>query len=333
MQASSVCPSCHWSGPFESEVCPQCGNSASYQETMHPLPSALREEVLAKAEREWSTAAKALPSTHLRFEVFLLKVARIIKKQIPPFSVLSDEIREEIRQLLENLKWQDLFLACACAEGDNVAWEIFQKRYQSTIRKTALHALGNAAQAQELADTLATDLFLPSQPGASKGDNKIGQYHGMGSLEGWLKVVIHRLAIDRFRIQSRSVSLEDLEVEPVSNASHVQPDCSIVAFDTHKCWQMVSRCLTDALSELTIQDRLVLNMYYLQDLSLKDIGRWLQVHESTASRLLDRLKTDLRKAVGQQLQKEFKVKKNEVRHVIQLAQSHLEIDLKKILTE
>ncbi|MGH9961465.1 MAG: RNA polymerase sigma factor [Pyrinomonadaceae bacterium] len=300
---------------------------------MLPVPLALRQEVKAKAEREWSMAARALPRVDLRFDIFLVKLAQIIKKQIPSSSMLSDETREELDELLTNLRWQELFLACACANGDDAAWEIFQNRYQSSIRKTAVRALGNASQAQELAETLATDLYLPSQPGASKGENKIGQYHGMGSLEGWLKVVIHRLVIDRFRFQSRSVSLEDMEVEPVSNASHVQPDRSIQEFDTHKCLQMVSRCLTDALAQLTTQERLVLNMYYLQDLNLKAIAKWLKVHESTASRLIDRLKTDLRKAVGHQLQKEFKVKKNEVRHVIQLAQSHLEIDLKKMLTE
>jgi DNA-directed RNA polymerase specialized sigma24 family protein len=96
---------------------------------------------------------------------------------------------------------------------------------------------------------------------------------------------------------------------------------------------MVSRTLSDALARLNTQERLVLNLYYLQDTSLKDIGKWLRVHESTVSRMIDRLRARLRKAVSGQLEKEYRIPKKEIPHVIQLAQSHLEIDLKEILAE
>jgi RNA polymerase sigma-70 factor len=336
MQASSVCPSCNGSRPFESEVCPRCGNSASEQDSfLSALPPAIREHIREKTEREWRLATTAQPAICLSFEDFLLKLGQIISKQLPmEFSnELPSKTAQEIQVLLENLKWQELFLTTACANGDAAAWNIFRDQYQCAIRKTALRALGNAAQAEDLAETLATDLFLPHQPSVSKGDNKIGQYHGMGSLEGWIKVVIHRLAIDRFRIPRRSVSLEELEVEPASMAPYVQADRFVQDLDTHKALIMVSRSLSGALARLNTQERLVLNLYYLQDTSLKDIGRWLRVHESTVSRMIDRLRASLRKAVSGQLQKEYGIPKKEISHVIQLAQSHLEIDLKEILAE
>jgi hypothetical protein len=71
----------------------------------------------------------------------------------------------------------------------------------------------------------------------------------------------------------------------------------------------------------------------LQQITLKEIGVLLKVHESTASRTLDRLKTQLLASVSDHLQEKFKIKKGEVRHLIGLAWSHIELDLKQILTE
>jgi RNA polymerase sigma-70 factor len=331
MQASSVCPSCHGLEPPNSEVCPGCGRSANANSAL-ALPPERLAELRSKAEREWSLAGKAFPRIRLRFETFLLKVSNIIRKQLPIESASASSVKD-VQDLLENLRWQELFLATACAGGDEAAWEIFRTQYQSVIRKTALRALGNTADAQELADTLLTDLFLPSTPGSSKGDNKIGQYHGMGSLEGWIKVVIHRLAIDRFRIQQKNVSLEDLAVEPASTEPARQTSHSIEHFEMQKALAMVSGSLTAALAQLSTQEKLVLNLYYLQNVNLKEIGKWLKVHESTVSRLLERLKAQLRKAVNKRLQDEFKIKKVEIPHIIELAHSHLEIDLRTILSD
>jgi RNA polymerase sigma-70 factor, ECF subfamily len=296
------------------------------------LPPELFDELRSKAEWEWSLAAKAYPGICLSFETFVLKVCNIIRRQLPLEAAGASSVRA-VQDFLESLRWQELFLTTACAAGDEAAWEIFHTQYQPTIRRTALRALGNSADAQELADTLLTDLFLPSPAGAAKGDSKIGQFHGMGSLEGWIKVVIHRLAIDRFRTQKKDVSLEDLVVEPASTEPARQTTHSMEHFETQRALEMVSGSLTRALAQLSTQEKLVLNLYYLQNVNLKGIGQWLKVHESTVSRLLDRLKAQLRKAVNRQLQDEFKIKKVEIPHIIQLAQSHLEMDLKTILSD
>ena len=44
------------------------------------------------------------------------------------------------------------------------------------------------------------------------------------------------------------------------------------------------------------------------------------------------MKTQLQKSVNKQLQEKFKVRKTEVPHLIELAQGHMEIDLKRILS-
>ena len=236
-----------------------------------------------------------------------------------------------MRSLLATFQWRELYLASACTRGDPAAWEIFHQQYLPIIRRTAQRALGNPAHAEELAASIITDLFLPNLP-ESPGSSKIAQYHGIGSLEGWIKVVIHRLAIDRFRSQRKQVSFEDLDQELCSMAPHGQADHTLKQRDMREAGRKVSVCLAEALNQRTTEEKLALKMYYLQGATLKEIGTWLRVHESTASRMIEKLRGELRKQVVRQLEAKFNVKKNEVAQVIDLAAEELQMDLKSILS-
>lgn len=256
---------------------------------------------------------------------------RIAEKHVRSLAGGNISQEQTVLQLLDSLKWSELFLTTACAAGDSAAWESFREQYRSIIHGAALKTSTSVSDAAELSDTLLTDLFLPQESGI--GESKIAQYHGLGSLEGWIKVVVHRMAIDQIRLHRRDVPIEELEAELPSSSAHSQADETVKERDTHRAQNMVSQCLTAALERLDAEERLVLNLYYLNSVNLKGIGRFLKSHESTASRLLERLKTRLHKSVTKQLQEQFKVRKSEVPHLIELAQGHLEIDLKKILSQ
>ena len=330
MHASSICPACNQPGTFD-EVCSNCGrNTASPQHRLLGRPQ-LVAAIHSRVEKEWRLASQKHSQLSLPLQRFAEKVLRIAEKHVSGLATGDVSPEQTVEQLLDNLKWSDLFLTTACAAGDSLAWEVFRRQYRSVIHIAALKTSTSASEAAELSDTLLTDLFLPHESG--RGESKIAQYHGLGSLEGWIKVVVHRMAIDQIRLHQRDVSIEELEVELPSNSAHGKADESIKERDTHRARDMVSQCLTTALEQLSAQERLVLNLYYLEGVNLKGIGQFLKAHESTASRLLDRLKTQLQKSVNKQLQEKFKVRKTEVPHLIELAHGHLEIDLKRILSQ
>ena len=328
MHASSMCPACNLPRAVD-EVCPNCG-----RDTALPRHSLLMPELVApirvRVEREWHIASRTHSQVTLPPQQFAEKVVRVAEKHVSSLATGDVSQEQTVLQLLDNLKWSDLFLTTACAAGDSAAWEVFRTQYRSVIHSAALKTSTSASEAAELSDTLLTDLFLPHESG--HGESKIAQYHGLGSLEGWIKVVVHRMAIDQIRLHRRDVPIEELEGELPSNSAHSKADESIRERDTHRARDMVSQCLTAALEQLNAQERLVLNLYYLNGVNLKGIGQFLKAHESTASRLIERLKTQLQKSVNKQLQEKFKVRKTEVPHLIELAQGHLEIDLKKILS-
>jgi RNA polymerase sigma-70 factor len=329
MHASSMCPACNLPRAVD-EVCPNCGRNTElprHSLSMPELVAPIRERV----EREWHIASRTHSQVTLPLQQFAEKVVRVAEKHVSSLATGDVSQEQTVLQLLDNLKWSDLFLTTACAAGDSAAWEVFRTQYRSVIHSAALKTSTSASEAAELSDTLLTDLFLPHESG--HGESKIAQYHGLGSLEGWIKVVVHRMAIDQIRLHRRDVPIEELEGELPSNSAHSKADESIRERDTHRARDMVSQCLTAALEQLNAQERLVLNLYYLNGVNLKGIGQFLKAHESTASRLIERLKTQLQKSVNKQLQEKFKVRKTEVPHLIELAQGHLEIDLKKILSQ
>ena len=292
--------------------------------------SELVASMQARVETEWHVASRTYSQVTLPLQQFAKKVLLVAEKHVSRLAT-EDAQEQAVLQLFDNLRWSDLFLTTACAAGDSAAWEVFRRQYRSVIQIAALKASASASEAAELSDTLLTDLFLPHESG--RGESKIAQYHGLGSLEGWIKVVVHRMAIDQIRLHRRDVPIEDLEGELPSNSAHGRTDESIKERDTHRARDMVSQCLTTALEQLNAKERLVLNLYYLNGVNLKGIAQFLKAHESTASRLLDRLKTQLHKSVSKQLQEKFKVRKAEVPLLIELALGHIEIDLKRILSQ
>jgi hypothetical protein len=65
------------------------------------------------------------------------------------------------------------------------------------------------------------------------------------------------------------------------------------------------KALSAALAGLTPRERMLLACYYVDQLTLAEIGRVLREHESTVSRQLERMRRALRESVTQALQREI----------------------------
>lgn len=60
----------------------------------------------------------------------------------------------------------------------------------------------------------------------------------------------------------------------------------------------LTNIVTDLISELNDRKRLVLNLYYVEELNLKEIGAVIGVKESRVSQILSSIVTDLRENVA-----------------------------------
>jgi len=215
----------------------------------------------------------------------------------------------DIEVYLKSLHLEDLALACACSEGIEKAWEFFIAHFRQDLRNAAsamLRGSGRAdnARAEELADSLYAELYGVRSSADGRRKSLFEYFHGRSKLSTWLRAVLAQKQVDLFRTSGRTVSLEaEMEGEaPRELASRTE---SVPADPDREMYiGRFERALSTSLANLTPRERMILACYYVDQLTLAEIGRLLREHESTVSRHLERLRRALREGVTQALRRE-----------------------------
>ena len=207
----------------------------------------------------------------------------------------------DLARYLRGLHLDDLALACACSVGDERAWEHFVREHRPVLYRAA-DALAPGGSARELADSLYADLYgIRERDG--KRQSLFRYFHGRSSLATWLRAVLAQRHVDAIRAGRRLDPLPDDDSTDVSvRVSSVSPDP-----DRTRYLALVQRALTIAVSMLTSKDRLRLECYYSQELTLAQTGRILQEHEATVSRQLAKTRQTLRRELERHLRQEHRL--------------------------
>ena len=247
----------------------------------------------------------------------------------------------EINKFIDDMQADDLCLIIACERGDESAWNDLVERFTSTVRSAARSASANEDAAEDLAQSIWAELYgLRVRDDGSRA-SKLAYYSGRGSLAGWLRAVVAQLSVDTFRKQSKLVQTEeDADLDRLAREAPVSEVSSFAVRAVSNPEQSLSNrfaetdlqtALGKAIRELAAEDRLLVNLYYFDNLRLREAGVVLGVHEATASRRLTRIQTDLRKRVGQILidERGWTAAETE-RSFVEVAQ-HLDTDLEALI--
>src|SRR6185436_3320094 len=146
---------------------------------------------------------------------------------------------------------------------------------------------------------------------------------------------------DQYRKQSKFVQIEETrEFENLAEESTNHSGSDQVVHHAENPEELltekqtgedVSAALRTAINSFEPEDKLILKLYYFDDLKLKDIAATFGYHEATASRKLARIQTDVRKAVEKELKKNHGWSDNEVKKYLADAASKLGVGLEKML--
>jgi RNA polymerase sigma-70 factor (ECF subfamily) len=213
-------------------------------------------------------------------------LADIVKQRNPA----SDAVTEH--GFLASLRLEELVLARACANGNDLAWEVFLTRYRATLYETSYKIARIESTARTLADSMYAELYGVDSKGQQR-TSKLLYYQGRGSLQGWLRTVLAQEHINRYRRAKREASL-DAAVE--DGAQFTAPDPEIFVADPR-----VESAVAAELAELDSGERFLLAAYYLDRWTLAEIAKLQGVHESTVSRKLERAVSGVRKRLRQRL--------------------------------
>lgn len=212
----------------------------------------------------------------------------------------------EVEAYLRSLHLEDLALACACSEGKEKAWEFFIAHFRQDLRRAASAMLRGSGQAddvraEELADSLYADLYGVRSGKDGKRKSLFEYFHGRSKLSTWLRAVLAQRQVDLFRVSAKTVSLDaETDDEPPRELAG-RTDLVSADPDREKYLSRFDKALSSALAVLKPRERMILSCYYVDQLTLAEIGRLLREHESTVSRQLERTRRALREGVTNSL--------------------------------
>lgn len=248
----------------------------------------------------------------------------------------------DVRTFVDELRADDLCLVLACEKNDSAAWEFLVSTQDSTVRSAARKIASSAEDADDLASSIWAELYGLKHDADGKLKSKLSYYSGRGSLGGWLRAIVAQLAIDEFRKQSKLVQVEEPRefdnlasesTEKQENRGFLsQRDNPEDIFGDKQMTGDVSKALKTAIASLGDEDRLLLKLYYFDEMKLKDLGAMFGYHEATASRKLARIQVDLRKTVEKTLREVHRWSEEEVRRYLTETASKLGISLERLVT-
>jgi RNA polymerase sigma-70 factor (ECF subfamily) len=262
------------------------------------------------------------PRWNLTRESFARALDRSVSSR---FATEAGATPQALSNYVDSLNLEELALACACAEGQVSAWSFFLECYRPGLRAAARVIAGNDS-GEDLSDSIYAELYgLEERDGCRR--SLFDYFHGRSRLSTWLRSILSQRNIDRARATKRIRPLEEAD----EAVSAVRPVRDPEDPERRRFAEMAQSALALAIGRLAPPDRLRLSAYYLQRLTLAQIGRLTGEHEATVSRRLDRIRRDLRSAVERLLRETHHLGDAQVRACLDAALDDVGLNLDAVL--
>lgn len=171
----------------------------------------------------------------------------------------------------------DLELAAACRTGEPQAQRALWKRYKNRMYGVCLRLAASPQEAEDWLQEAFIQVF-----------RHIEKYRGEGSLEGWVRRIVVRTAIQHLKLQRlKTTGLDDETLERLlfENA------------ETDAGERDEPGRLVELLQQLPPGFRAVLNLYVLEERSHEEIARELNITVGTSKSQLSRAKAFLKRLI------------------------------------
>jgi RNA polymerase sigma-70 factor (ECF subfamily) len=208
----------------------------------------------------------------------------------------------------------DLFLACACAEGVSNAIERFEEKLLPELERGFAKVTATPEERAEAKQQLLERLFV-------KG--KIADYAATGPLALWVRVAalrtLHNVVVRKPK--ETSIETELLDALP---AESVDPEL----LHLQNLYRAAFReAFAAGLAVLSVEDRALLHQRFIGGLTQQQLAAAYQVHVNTIARWLEKAREKLESAIHRDLELRLKVNRDELKSILRLVRSQLDISL------
>jgi len=293
------------------------------------------------------------PNFGVGYATFKASLQKTIDKYLA--APLADNSHpDEINQLLEHIQADDLFMALACAGGNERAWWEFDQQHRSYLERVARHLAKTEIEAQEVTDIVYVELYGTRVVDGERV-SKFGTYSGRGSLRGWLRTVIWHSLVDLHRSSPDEVSLDEMTETVGEGPAHASfadaapggEDDMVDHIVRERYRKVTVIAIETAFASLDEHEKLLLLFYHVENLKLREIARmveneasplrgWFQrksrtrdqnpsgrIHESTIMRWLEKSYARILQLFRAELQTNHGLTLEEIEICIELATQDL----------
>jgi len=218
-----------------------------------------------------------------------------------------------VAQGLAGLKTGDLYLACACLQGDPSAIAAFDRAHLAQVDQAAASLRLGPDVATELKQVLRERLFTGSSP-------RIAEYGGRGDLGRWLRAAATRAGLDLLRARGREpAAASDALTELVFKGA--DPEIELMKRQYGDAFRAA---MADAMASLEAEERNDLRLYYVDGLNLNELGSLHRVNASTISRRLAKSRQRLLERTQEVLRQKLQISEAQVESILRLIGSQLD---------
>lgn len=170
-----------------------------------------------------------------------------------------------------------------CKRGDEGCQKWVFDKFYGKLLGACLRYARNYEEAKDFA-----------QEGLIKAYEKIGDYSGKGSFEGWLKRIVINGAIDKLRKKKPSVfSIDKFEGYDLEDEDEQDDEGLYKGIDQKK--------ILAAIQDLPPAYQTVFNLYVLENMTHKEIAEELEISVGTSKSNLAKARAKLKKALKKYL--------------------------------
>jgi RNA polymerase sigma-70 factor (ECF subfamily) len=185
---------------------------------------------------------------------------------------------EDPMQGLRALNAIDLYVTCACAQGDARAIVALEQRYFRDLDAALRRLRVSPSLMDEAKQALRQELFVPA-PGSAPA---IANYSGRGQLRRWLRIIAVRAARRLARAGDMTIPMDD-HLTAVLPSPEEDPELLHLK---RRYGEAFRAAFSDALRALPEQERLLLRQHFVDRLTLDELGARHGVHRATVARRL-----------------------------------------------
>jgi RNA polymerase sigma-70 factor, ECF subfamily len=223
---------------------------------------------------------------------------------------------------LAAVRSSDLYLACACAGGDQEALAIFDRRYLGEIDAALARMRLSRAAVEEVKQLVRQKLFV-----AREGIGKIGDYSGRGDLRRWVRSIAIRTSLNQLRKGKREILVGDDRVLAGVSAD----DDPEIAYMKERYRTEFRDAFQRAIGVLSDRQQVLLRYSFIDGLNIDQIGAIYRVHRVTAYRWIEKARERLVAETLRLMKSELQVEKGEFDSIMRMIRSQLHLSLHRYL--